>query len=334
MALFSVGGRFGIGPANPQVRNALIPRLKLNPTTPAPQTWVGQAPQTPGSLGTLASGGGFMTGGGGDSPYGPAASAARNAENAAKRSGDQIKQWLSQLAYGQGPFAKLMVDPSKAINAAMPGITEKMTGDFNEAANRLGATGMLGFSQGEMKAGTPYQDLLGQAAKSANLGREEIRSKYQFEADKANQDTMLALLDKFGIGGGVGGSVRAAGGGGGGYQGALQSAAGGPSGGPVNADVARAQKGLSAQTLMANAPGDLPPVMQSGGLGKEIAGGAMSFSDWAKQAFNVDPRDMTPEAVNYARAQYEAQKQADVARYKKGLQTYVAGPPVGAVSSR
>jgi hypothetical protein len=129
-----------------------------------------------------------------------------------------------------------MVDPSRAINAAMPGITEKMTGDFNEAANRLGATGMLGFSQGEMKAGTPYQDLLGQAAKSANLGREEIRSKYQFEADKANQDTMLALMDKLGIsGGGVsGGGVSGGGGGGGG--GAIESAARGGAGGDPTRD--------------------------------------------------------------------------------------------------
>ncbi len=235
MPLFSVGGKFGIGPAgNPQMRSPAIPRLKLNPAMPG-QITIGRPPPATspfGLAGSTTGGGGFLTSGG-EGPTGPIASAARNAENAAKRSGDQIKQWLQQLAYGVGPFAKLMVDPSKAINAAMPGITEKMTGDFNEAANRLGATGMLGFSQGEMKAGTPYQDLLGQAAKSANLGREEIRSKYQFEADKANQQTMLDLIDKLGI---SGGGVSGVGGGGGGYRGAIESAAGGGAGGDPTRD--------------------------------------------------------------------------------------------------
>ena len=230
MPLFSTKGQFGIGAGNPQVGG--IPRRKFSITTPeqppgTPQPYIpGVSLGKPPAQGLLGGGGGgFMTGGGG--------SAGAN-RSAAAGYGDQMKQWLQQLAYGQGPFAKLMIDPSKAINAAMPGITEKMTGDFNEAANRLGATGMLGFSQGKMAAGTPYQDLLGQAAKSANLGREEIRSKYQFEADKANQDTMLALLDKFGIGGGVGGSA------GGGdqrsYRGAMESAAGGGTGGDPTRD--------------------------------------------------------------------------------------------------
>jgi len=221
MPLFSTKGQFGIGAGNPQVGG--IPRRKFSITTPeqppgTPQPYIpGVSLGKPPAQGLLGGGGGgFMTGGGG--------SAGAN-RSAAAGYGDQMKQWLQQLAYGQGPFAKLMIDPSKAINAAMPGITEKMTGDFNEAANRLGATGMLGFSQGKMAAGTPYQDLLGQAAKSANLGREEIRSKYQFEADKANQDTMLALMDKLGISGGDGG------GGGGSYRGAMESAAGRGAGG-------------------------------------------------------------------------------------------------------
>jgi len=235
MALFNPKGQFNTGIGNPQMRTPSIPRLKIPPGPPeqppgTPQPYIpgvslGKPPS--GLWGSGGGGGGFMTGGGGG---GSMSADARNAMNLAKHQGDQMKQWLQQLAYGQGPFAKLMIDPSKAINAAMPGITEKMTGDFNEAANRLGATGMLGFSQGKMAAGTPYQDLLGQAAKSSNLAREEIRSKYQFEADKANQDTMLALMDKLGISGGGGG------GGGGWNRGAMESAAQGGGGGDPTRD--------------------------------------------------------------------------------------------------
>jgi hypothetical protein len=208
---------------------------------------------------------------------------------------------------------------------------------------------MLGFSQGEMKAGTPYQDLLGQAAKSANLGREEIRSKYQFEADKANQDTMLALLDKFGIGGGVGGSA------GGGdqrsYRGAMESAAGGGTGGDPTRDPSSIwyndahgykeylakQKGGAMGTgnaflrnLQANEPATLPRTVDSSVTGGEFGQGfyrPKTASDWAREAYGVDLSSVDPETFAYIMSKFQAQKQAEAA---KKPPAHVVGPSVSA----
>ena len=221
MAMFSMNGQFGGGFNNP---NFAKPRLKLQQGTGGAQDFnvgwkagsagIKQAPPLIPLIG--ADGGG---GGGYGGSYGAASSGGSARGGSAGGMDTAMFDKLKQL------FGGASVDPTAAIESAQPGITRQMTANFNEAANRLGQAGMLGFSSGKMAGGTPYQDLLGQAAGEATDRTAELRNKYAYDASKSNQGFLLDLMRQFGVGGG---GVSGGGGGGGSRGGYSSGGSGGP----------------------------------------------------------------------------------------------------------
>ena len=82
-------------------------------------------------------------------------------------------------------------DPSKAISAEQNDVRRQMNANFNNAANRMGAMGMLGGrgTSGGGGSSTPYAGALGGIATDASRQMADIANKYQYQAasDEANR---------------------------------------------------------------------------------------------------------------------------------------------------
>ncbi len=204
---------------------------------------------------------------------------ASNQNNLMKQRQQSFMGMFSGSGSRPGPFGGGMVDPTAAINAAQPGITRTMTGNFNAAASRMGDLGMMGMSNGKMSAGTPYADMLGQAAREASDSNSEITNKYLYDAAKTNQDNQLQwaqLLGQWAQSGMFGGSGGASGG------------HGGSSGGYGGYSGSRPSAPPSAQQ------GPLPPpasVQQGGQTPEGAAWAAANLGQ--RQGTGYQPRDLT-----------------------------------------
>ena len=137
---------------------------------------------------------------------------------------EQMMGIFNRLSGGGGAGGGA-VDPTAVINGAQPDIQRQMAGNFNAAASRMGSLGMMGLSGKSMTGGTPYADMLGQAAKEASDSTAEITNKYLYDAAKTNQDNQYRwaqLAGDWAQNGMFGGSGGGRGGAyGGGYQGQM-----------------------------------------------------------------------------------------------------------------
>lgn len=94
----------------------------------------------------------------------------------------QFGNWATQSPTPWAESWWKQADPTQAIAGAQNDVRRQMAGNFNSAANRLGAMGMTG--RGGQS--TPAANMLGGIATDASRQMAEIANKYTYDA--ANQE--------------------------------------------------------------------------------------------------------------------------------------------------
>lgn len=158
---------------------------RMAPTKPrqAP-TPVGPQPNKPRQIDFGAMFGGGFGGGGGWKATAPPGTGGGFNYGAFEGEGYQAPAgWVNKGIDTAG-----MVDPTAVINAAQPGIMEKMNNAFADAGNRFGSSGMVG---------TPYADALGNASRNAANDIAYITNQYTYQSalDQAQREQERAMAE-------------------------------------------------------------------------------------------------------------------------------------------
>lgn len=168
MATYPISGQFGQGIGNPQFGGKNMATQRLTPNWSAGlggNPWLSELQNVMKQLGFNY---GNMTAGSGSNPS--TGGLPQNTFN-----------WLANATAGGGgtplPVNARLTDTTAALNAALPGIYEKQTKSFGNAAKRFGQTGML--------ASQPYMEALGGVSRNTTNDIANLTQNLTFQANES-----------------------------------------------------------------------------------------------------------------------------------------------------